>query len=270
MSITRCCRLFGVTRAGDDAWRGRPLSVHAQQDRVVTTQIQRVFAAHDGRYGSPRVSQALQGEGVIVSRRRVARLMRAAGLRGKAVRGYRGRVGVHRFYEQHPNRIRRTVPTACNQIWVGDITYLAVAGRWRDLAVIMDQYSRRVLAWALRRRRDASVTRAVLNAAVGRRAPPAGLIFHSDRGSEDLAEQFRDRLRHFGILQSANQRGPEDNAHMESFFHTLKAETTRGVVFAADGPLRELLQRYFRYYNHERLHSALGYQSPVAFEGLAA
>ncbi len=134
----------------------------------MTTQIQRVFAAHDGRYRSPRVYKALQGEGVIVSRRRVARLMRVAGLRGKAVRGYRARVGVHRFYEQHPNRIRRTIPTGCNQIWVGDITYLAVAGRWRYLAVIMDQYSRRVIAWALRRRRDASVTRAVLNAAVGR------------------------------------------------------------------------------------------------------
>ncbi len=270
MSITRCCRLFGVTRTGYCAWRGRPLRVHAQQDRVLTTQIQRVFAAHDGRYGSPRVYQALHGDGVMVSRRRVARLMRAAGLRGKAVRGYRARVGVHRFYEHHPNRIRRTIPTACNQIWVGDITYLAVAGRWRYLAVIMDQYSRRVIAWALRRRRDASVTRAVLNAAVGRRVPPDGLIFHSNRGSEYLAEQCRDRLRHVGILQSANQRGPEDTAHMERFFHTLTAETTRGGVFAADGPLRELLQRYFRYDNHERLHSALGYQSPVAFEALAA
>jgi transposase InsO family protein len=270
VSITRCCRLFGVTRAGYYAWRGRQLSVHAQQDRILTLHIQRVFAAHNGRYGSPRVYRALQGDGVIVSRRRVARLMRAAGLRGKAVRGYRARVGVHRFYEQHPNRIRRAVPTGCNQIWVGDITYLAVAGRWRYLAVIMDQYSRRVIAWTLRPRRDASVTRAVLNAAVGRRSPPDGLIFHSDRGSEYLAERFRDRLRHFGILQSANQRGPEDNAHMESFFHTLKAETTRGVMFAADGSLRELLQRYFRYYNHERLHSALGYQSPVAFEARAA
>jgi putative transposase len=270
MSITRCCRLFGVTRAGYYAWRGRRMSAHAQQDRLLTTQIARIFAAHAGRYGSPRVYRALQEEGVRVSRRRVARLMRAAGWRGKAVGGYRPRVGVHRFYEQHPNRIRRTVPTACNQVWVGDITYLAVAGRWHYLAVIMDQYSRRVIAWTLRPRRDARVTRAVLNAAVGRRAPLAGLIFHSDRGSEYLAAHFGDRLRHFGILQSANQRGPEDNAHMESFFHTLKAETTRGVTFAAEGPLRALLRRYFQYYNHERLHSALGYQSPVAFEARAA
>jgi len=270
MSITRCCRLFGVTRAGYYAWRGRRVSAHAQQDRLLTTQIERVFAAHAGRYGSPRVYRVLQEEGVCVSRRRVARLMRAAGWRGKAVGGYRPRVGVHRFYEQHPNRIRRTVPTACNQIWVGDITYLAIAGRWHYLAVIMDQYSRRVIAWALRPRRDARVTRAVLNAAVGRRTPLDGLIFHSDRGSEYLAAHFRDRLRHFGILQSANQRGPEDNAHMESFFHTLKAETTRGVTFAAEGPLRALLRRYVQYYNHERLHSALGYQSPVAFEARAA
>lgn len=268
--MVRSCRLFGVTPGGYYAWRARPESAHAQQDRQLLTHICRVFAAHDGRYGAPRVHHALTEEGVVVSRRRVARLMRAADLRGKAVRGYRSRCGVHRFYEQQPNRVRRTRATAPDQIWVGDITYLAVAGRWRYLTVIMDQYSRRVLAWTLTRRRDATITRHVLNAAVGRRHPSRGLIFHSDRGSEYLAARFRDRLAQLGILQSANTSGPGDNAHMESFFHSLKAETTRGITFTTDQALRALLHRYFRYYNHERIHSALGFQSPVQYEAHAA
>ncbi len=213
---------------------------------------------------------ALRQEGVVVSRRRVARLMREADLCGKAVRGYRSRRGVHRLYEQQPNHVRCRRATAPNQIWVLDITYLAVAGRWRYLTVIMDQFSRRVLAWSLTRQRAASMTRGLLNAAVGRRHPPHGLIFHSDRGSEYLAARFRDRLVQLGILQSANTSGPGDNAHMESFFHSLKAETTRGLTFTTDHALRTLLTRYLRYYNHERLHSALGFQSPVEYEVRAA
>ena len=122
--------------------------------------------------------------GWTVSRHRVARLMRTAGLRAKAVQGYRAKAGTHRFYGQHPNRLRATHATAPNQVWVGDITFLAVAGAWGYLTVVMDQYSRRVLAWSLGRRRDARVTRAVLTRAVTQRRPTAGLIFHSDRGSE--------------------------------------------------------------------------------------
>ena len=270
MSITRCCRLFGVTRAGYYAWRRRPLSAHTQQDRVLLVEIRRLFAAHDGRYGAPRVHRALVHEGFTASRRRVARLMRAAALQGKAVRGYRSRRGVHRFYEQHPNRVRRSRAPSPNQIWVGDITYLAVGDQWRYLTVVMDQCSRRVLAWTLTRRRDATITRHVLNAAVMRRQPPPGLIFHSDRGSEYLAARYRNRLVQLGILQSANTGGPGDNAHMESVFHSLKAETTRGKRFSTDQALRRVLKRYVWYYNHERMHSALGFQSPVHYEAHAA
>lgn len=264
--MTRLCQRYGVTRAGFYAWRRRPLSAHAQQDRQLLEQITRLFAAHAGRYGSPRVHHLLTQAGGTVSRRRVARLMRLAGLRAKAVRGYRGKVGTHRFYEQHPNRIRTIVATQPDQIWVGDITYLAVAGHWRYLAVVMDQYSRRVLAWTLGRRRDGRVTRGVLNAAVSHRRPARGMIFHSDRGSEYLAAPLRDRLVQLGIQQSASRSGPGDNAHMESFFHSLKGELVRGVHFASDQALRAQLQQYMHYYNHTRLHSALGYRSPVAFE----
>lgn len=267
--MTRLCRRYGVTRAGYYAWRGRPVSAHAEQDRRLSAAIHRIFLAHDGRYGSPRVLEALVHQGWHVSRRRVARLMRQTGLRAKAVRGYRAKVNVHRFYDRLPNRLHALRVTRTNQVWVGDITYLAVARRWWYLAVVLDQYSRRVLAWTLTPRRDARVTCAVLMAAArGRRI--RAKIFHSDRGSEYMAAPFRARVTSLGLLQSASTRGPEDNAYMESFFHSLKAELIRGTSFTAPPELRRALQRYLRYYNNTRMHSALGYRSPIAFEADAA
>ena len=267
--MTRLCRRYGVTRAGYYAWRGRPVSAHAEQDRRLSAAIHRIFLLHDGRYGSPRVLEALVRQGWHVSRRRVARLMRQTGLRAKAVRGYRAKVNVHRFYDRLPNRLRSLAVTRPNQVWVGDITYLAVARRWWYLTVVLDQYSRRVLAWTLTPRRDARVTCAVLMAAArGRRIRAE--IFHSDRGSEYMAAPFRARVTSLGLLQSASTRGPEDNAYMESFFHSLKAELIRGTSFTAPPELRRALQRYLRYYNNTRMHSALGYRSPIAFEAHAA
>src|SRR5439155_426807 len=234
--VTRLCAVYGVTRAGYYAWRQRPESAHAAQDRDLQQRIQRLFQQHRGTYGSPRIHRALQAEGCAVSRRRVARLMRAAGLRARVVRIYRANPRLHRFYGQHPNRLWTRVATRPNQIWVGDITYLPVVGRWRFLAVVLDQCSRRLLAWTLGRTRDARLTRTVLDAAVRRRRPRAGLVFHSDRGSEYAAQAFRDRLRALGIRQSATRVGtPGDNAHMESFFHSLKAEVVHGARFGTVG-----------------------------------
>ncbi|MGH7712597.1 MAG: transposase, partial [Gemmatimonadaceae bacterium] len=145
-------------------------------------------------------------------------------------------------------------------------TYLPLAGQWRLLAVILDRYSRRVLAWTLARRRDAQLTCVVLNAAVRRRLPNAGLIFHSDRGSEYSAAAFRDRLARLGVRQSSAVTGPGENAHMESFFHSFKAEVVHGVHFENDVQLRQAIRRYMRYYNYKRLHSALDYRTPVDYE----
>jgi transposase InsO family protein len=199
--------------------------------------------------------------------------MREAGLRAKAVRGYRAKAGVHRFYDRQPNLVRGSSAGRPDQVWVGDITYLPVAGRWWYLSVVMDQYSRRVLSWSLTPRRDATVTSAVLRAAAKARrvrGVTPGIIFHSDRGSEYMAAPFHACVRALGLLQSASTRGPEDNAHKESFFHSLKAELTRGVHFSSARELRGELRRYIRYYNLVRMHSALEYHSPIAFEARAA
>jgi transposase InsO family protein len=267
--VTSLCHRYGVSAAGFYAWRRRGTSAHAEQDRHLATAITTLFTAHHQRYGSPRLHRALRDAGWRVSRRRVARLMRASGLRAKAVQGYRPKARLHRRYAQHPNRLWTTQVTRPNQVWVGDLTYLRVARSWCYLAIVMDYYSRRVLAWSLTRRRTARVACAVLTRAARTRVAP-GVIFHSDRGSEYMGAPFCDHVARLGFLQSASVRGPGDNAHMESFFHSLKAELTRGVVFPTEQALRRALHPYIRYYNATRLHSALGYRSPIAFECHAA
>ena len=147
-----------MTTQGFYAWLGRAESAHAKQDRVLTTEITRVFAQHKERYGSPRIHQALVRAGWCVSRRRVAQLMRLAGLRAKAVQGYRAKAHIHQLYARHPNRLWTADVTGPNQVWVGDITFLKVGSSWRYLAIVMDQYTRRILAWSLTRRRTAAVT----------------------------------------------------------------------------------------------------------------
>jgi transposase InsO family protein len=196
--------------------------------------------------------------------------MRAAGLRAKAVQGYRAKAGIRARFAQHPNRLWTTHVTRPEQVWVGDITYLRVGGGWRYLAIVMDQYSRRILAWTLTHRRTTRETCHVLALALARRRQRGPLIFHSDRGSEYMGTSFCAFVARHGLQQSANVRGPGDNAYAESFFHSLKAELTRGTTFRTDHALRGALDTYLRYYNSDRMHSALGYQSPIAFERHAA
>ena len=230
-----------------------------------------IFERSGGTYGSPRIHQALTTRGHRVSRRRVARLMREDGMRARAARVYRGKAGIRHWHGQHRNHVGRTRATRPDRIWVGDLTYLAVGGRWWFLAIVLDQYSRRVLAWRLATIRDSRLTRAVVEAALRRRRPAAGLILHTDRGSEFLGAAFRARLIAQGVTQSMTRGGaPGENAHMESFFHSLKADVIHGRLFHSVAELRQQRRRDVPYDNYQRLHSALGYQSPVDYERRAA
>jgi len=220
-----------------------------------------IFEGSGGTYGSPRLHRELTGRGYRLSRRRVERLMRLGGWRARIVRVYRRKAGTHRWFAQHPNRVRRGRAKRPNQIWVGDVTYLAVGRRWWYLATVLDQYSRRLLAWRLGSIRDSRLTRAAIEAALQRRRPAAGLIFHSDRGSEFLGTSLVQSLAQHGVRQSTTRGGaPDENAHMESFFHSLKADVIHGRRFDTVADLRQHLRRYARYYNYCRLHSALRYQ----------
>lgn len=165
-------------------------------------------------------------------------------------------------------RKERTEPLAApNPVWVGDVTYLKVQGQWRYLAAVMDKHSRRIVGWSVSTARDTALTLQALNHAVRNRKPDRGLMFHSDRGIEYAAHDDRKRLAKLGFVQSMNRPGRmNDNAHMESFFHSLKAEDLKQRKFVRDEDLHEVLISYIQFYNQQRLHSSLGYRSPAAFE----
>jgi len=259
-----------VTRSGYYAWRGREPSRHARQDERLLGRIRAVFEASEGTYGSPRIHAALQTAGLRVGCKRVARLMRQTGLVARSARIYRRTPGTRRFFAAIPNRVLELNTTAPGQVWVGDVTYLKSGGRWRYLAVVLDRHSRRVLGWALAGTRDLTLTLSALSRACRRRHPAPGLIFHSDRGVEYSAYAFRTRLAALGIAQSMKRpRELTDNAFAESFFHSLKADVIHGNTFDDDRQLRHVLGRYVRRYNGTRIHSSLGFRSPIHYEHAA-
>ena len=262
------CALYRVTRGGFYAWQSRQPSERTNQDARLTERIRQVHQQSRGNYGSPRVARQLRCEGVSVGRRRVARLMRSAQLQGRSARQYhRSMVRQRAFFASVPNQLRTQGVLAPNQVWVGDVTYLKVARQWRYLAVVMDRYSRRILGWSVSRRRDAALTCTALRLSVRNRQPRPRLMFHSDRGIEYAAFEYRDELARLGIIQSMNRPGKmNDNAHMESFFHSMKAEDLHGRRFDDDDQLRQVIRGYIAFYNQQRLHSALRYLPPAMFE----
>lgn len=236
-------------------------------------RIARIHADSRGVYGSPRVHQALARQGLGVARKRVERLMRVAGIVGKAATLYRRIPGMERFYLRHQNlRLRMPLPDGINQQWVADLTYIKVNKQWRYLAVIMDLYSRKVIGWSLGEQKTAELTLQALKQALRRRRPPQGLIFHTDRGVEYGARLIQNELQRHGIRSSMNRPGTcTDNAHVESFFHSLKAERIHGQVFTNERDLRMAIAGYIdQFYNPIRLHSGIGYMAPAEFERMAA
>jgi putative transposase len=214
---------------------------------------------------------ALQQAGIRVGRKRVARLMRQGNLKARSARIYRRMPGTRDFFCAVPNRIVDFETTRVDQVWVGDVTYLKSAGRWRYLAVVLDRHSRRVVGWTLGLRRNPDLTLEALNRALSCRRVTRGLIFHSDRGVEYAAYAYRTRLAALGIVQSMRRRRKlNDNAFMESFFHSMKAEAIDGRLFDDDQILHSVVRQYIRRYNRTRLHSSLGYRSPIAYEHVAA
>ena len=262
------CALYRVTRGGFYAWQSRQPSERTNQDVGLTERIRQVHQQSRGNYGSPRVARQLRREGVPVGRRRVARLMRCAQLQGRSARQYhRSMVRQRAFFASVANQQRAQVVLASNQVWVGDVTYLKVARQWRYLAVVMDRHSRRILGWSIGSRRDAALTSTALCLSVRNRQPGPRLMFHSDRGIKYAAVEYRNQLARLGITQSMNRPGKmNDNAHMESFFHSMKAEDLNGRQFDDDDHLRQAIRSYIAFYNQQRLHSALGYLPPVVFE----
>jgi putative transposase len=271
--VALSCRVLGVSRAGYYAWRGRPPSARARADAELTAAIHRLHAASRGVYGSPRIHADLQAEGRRHGRKRVARLMRQAGLAGCHRRRRRPRTTVaDPAAAAAPNLVQRDFrPVAPDRLWLADITYIATGEGWLYLAAVLDAFSRRVVGWALADHLRTELVLEALDLALAGRRPAAGLIHHSDRGCQYAAVAFGRRLRAAGLVPSMSRTANcWDNAVAESFFATLKRE----LVDRPDRPAwptraaaRQALFEYVEVFsNRRRRHSTLGYLSPAAYE----
>ena len=264
------CRVYGVTRAGFYAWCQRAPCDRQQTDDKLVVQIQQLHKDSKHTYGSPRVHQALRKSGKRVGVKRVARLMRQHRIVARSALIYRRRPGVKEFFYRLSNQAIGVQADACNRVWVADVTYLKVREGWRYWAVVMDRFSRRIIGSALSQRRDVALTLKALNQAVRHRKPPAGLIFHTDRGIEYAGFSFRERLTQLGVIQSMNRpQRMNDNAFMESFFHSMKSDIYHGIPIENHAQMQRRLQSYVPFYNDVRLHSSLNYQTPIQTEQLA-
>lgn len=267
--IRRLCAVMGVSRSGYYAWRQRPPSARAQANAELLVAVHAAHQASRDTYGSPRLYRALIRQGYSCGRHRVARLMRRAGLRGvperRSVRTTQGTEAAAAV----PDRLERDFTAAApNQKWVSDITYIRVGAGWMYLATVLDLFSRRVIGWAMAEHMRAELVLGALEMAYAQRGAPCNLIYHSDHGSQYTSTLVRDWLTQHAVQASMGSKGDcFDNAVAESFFATLKRECVYRQTYATRQEARTQIFEYIEvFYNRQRLHSTLDYQSPMDYE----
>ena len=261
------CRVFGVARSGYYAWAARSPSKRKHDDVRLRVEIRAAFRENRRAYGSPRLYREVRKVVPGLGRRRTARLMREEGLIARRTpRPYR------RAQEQLVRGIRNVLnrefeQEAPNTVWAGDITYIATSRGWAYLAVILDLFSRRVVGWAISHGASTGVALRALENAIVARQPKPGVVAHTDQGAQYTSDAYLRELRDNGFTPSLSRRGNcWDNACVESFFSTLKLEWTNRQRYQGLDDLRASLVDYLGFYNRKRLHSTLGYVSPVEFE----
>lgn len=265
--IADLCQVLQVSRSSYYAWRQRTPSRRAIQNEILRVKLASLFTANRKVYGSPRLTICLQREGIPCSRNRVARHMRALQLKARQKRAFRPKTtDANHDQPIAPNRLIQ--PCSANQVWVSDITYVFTLEGWLYLAAVMDLYSRKIVGWTSSDSLKSVLVETALQQAWGHRRPAAGLLHHSDRGVQYACGSFRRLLSACQIQPSMSAQGHcYDNAAMESFWSTLKTEWLHQRTFQTRQQAHSAIFDYIEtFYNPKRLHSALGYQSPVDFE----
>ena len=268
--VNELCAAFGVSRSGYYAWRARPPSARAQADAQLIRQLSAAHDASRRTYGSPRLVIVLRRQGQRISRRRVQRLMRAAGRRGLQRRRWVPRTTDSRHDQPiAPNRLAEVAALQQrDQAWVTDITYVPTQEGWLYVAGVMDRWSRRVVGLAMAEHLRTELVSAALRQAHIQRQPAKGCLHHSDRGCQYASAEYRQLRTALGLEASMSRAGNcYDNAAMESFWSTLKSELVHRQSFATRAEAHAAIFEYVEvFYNRQRLHSALNYMSPVDFE----
>jgi len=271
--VHRLCGVLGLSQSGYFAWRGRPACRRQRDDMVLLAHVRSAFALSNGTYGSPRMRRELQDAGLVVGRRRIARLIRDNGLQARHKRRFKRTTDSHHAGPIAPNLLDQDfTATGPNKKWGADISYVWTREGWLYLAVVIDLFARRVVGWATGDRLHRDLALAALRKALTMRRPAAGLIHHSDRGSQYCSIDYQAELEKNAILVSMSGKGNcHDNAMVETFFKTLKSELVWRTVFYTRQQADRAIGRYIdEFYNPVRRHSALNFTSPALFAKHAA
>lgn len=263
------CEVLQVSPSGYHKWLKNKVSFRAKENQRILELIKFHHNKSNATYGLPRIYAAIRRQGIIVNKKRISRLMRINNIRAKTKRRFRVTTVQSSKASPSENLVNQNFTASSqNNIWTGDITYLWTKEGWVYLAVVMDIYSRKIVGWSINSSLSAELVIRALLMAVLHRNPGRGIIFHSDRGSQYTSSKFREALKNYGMLQSNSSTGNcYDNAVTESFFHTLKTELIYWEKYQTREEAKRSIFEYIEInYNRKRLHSSLGYLSPVEFE----
>jgi putative transposase len=270
--VTLMCGVLDVSRSGYYDWTERGLSRRVRSSRALDRRIREIFAGHRQRYGAPRIADALHDEGIECSENRIARRMRALGLKAIQAKKFKVTTDSNHSKPVAPDLLEQDFSAAApNQKWTSDISYVWTDEGWLYLAVVMDLYSRAIVGWSMNRRMTQQLVCDALTMALFRRNFPKATIIHSDRGSQYCSKRYQQLLRNNGLCCSMGRKANcYDNAVTESFFHTLKVELVHRERYLTRHMAQSSIFEYIEtYYNRQRKHSALGYRIPMLFEKAA-
>ncbi len=262
-----------MSRSGYYAFINRERSRRSLENEALVAEIRRIHAESRNTYGSPRIHEALRRQGRFYNRKRIARLMRLNNIVCKMTKKFKAKTWDWETRRcVHKNLLlERKETTKPNQVWVGDMTYIRVNGKWSYLAVVMDLHTRKILGWSYAAKNGADLVSEALLMAIGTKSSTKGIIFHTDQGTEYASKVHRQVICDHGMKPSMSRAGHcWDNASMESFFHTLKTEMIYFHKFKSLHEVASYLMDYITFYNHKRIHSSLNYQTPNEFDKLAA